>query len=119
MRDLKTFFKDIITKPPVVFPLVALFHVVLLLWTVYSLVQQPGTSTEISVLWMLAYTTLWLATADMRKWGAMGYVVVTVVGIVIFLNAKQQYTWIQYETPMFISDMLFCFFIMFYFKRFR
>ncbi len=119
MRDLKTFFKDITTKPPVVFPLVALFHVVLLLLSLYSMMQQFGTSTGISVLWMLAYTTSWIATTDMRKWGAMSYVVITVVGIVIFLTAKQRSTWISYETPMFISDMLFCFFIMFYFKRFR
>lgn len=119
MRDLKTFLKDIITKPPVIFPLVALFHIVLLLWTLYSVVQQPGTSTEISAVWMLAYTAMWIATADMRKWGAMGYVVVTTVSIILYFTIHDKSSWLTYQSPIFITDILFSFFIMFYFKRFR
>lgn len=83
------------------------------------MIQQPGTSTEVSVLWMLGYTTLWIATADMRKWGAMLYVLLTVVAIIIYFTAKDRSVWVMYESPIFILDMLFCFFIMFYFKRFR
>ena len=119
MRDLKTILKDIIIKPPVLFPLVALFHLVLFAWTLYSLVQQPGMSTSISALWMFGYAICWLATADMRKWGAMLYVVVTTVSVVLYFTVHDHYTWLAYASPIFILDILFCFFIMFYFKRFR
>lgn len=119
MRNAKTFFKDIATKLPVVFPLVAFFHVVLFIWTLRSLAMAPATTTEISTLWMLAYTACWVATADARKWGAMGYIIVTVGSILIYLTATERSTWITYESPIFILDILFCFFIMFYYKRFR
>ncbi len=108
-----------ITKPPVLFPLVALFHLVLLLWTIYSAIQQPGSSTEISVAWMLGYSLMWFGAADMRKWGAMGYVGVTVVSIILYFNIHDKSSWLTYASPIFILDILFCFFIMFYFKRFR
>ena len=108
-----------ITKPPVLFPLVALFHMALFTWTIISLIQQPGISTEMSALWMLGYTICWLATTDMRKWGAMLYVIVTVVSIILYFTVHDKFTWLNYASPIFILDMLFCFFIMFYFKRFR
>ena len=119
MRDLKTFFKDIITQPPVLFPLAALFHIVLLLVTLWALIKAPGTSTEVNVLWMLGYATCWLAVADMRKWGAIGYIIITVTSILVNFSSKSSMAILEYGSPIFITDVLFCFFIMFYFKRFR
>ena len=97
----------------------ALFHIVLLVWTGYSAIQQPGLSTGISVLWMLGYTVCWLATSDMHKWGAMTYVGVTTVSIILYFTVHDHYSWLAYASPIFILDILFCFFIMFYYKRFR
>ena len=119
MRDLKTFLKDITIQPPVLFPTVAFVHVLWLLWTIWSVIQQPGLSTEINVLWMLAYTTFWIATADMRKWGAIGYVLVTTIDIILYFTVHTKGVMLDYGSPIFILDILFCFFIMFYFKRFR
>ena len=81
--------------------------------------QQPEASTELNVLWMLAYTISWIGVADQKKWGAFAYIGVTVINIVLYLTLKTPHDRALYISSLFILDILFCFFIMFYFKRFR
>ncbi len=119
MRNVKTFLKDIITLPPVLFPCVALFHVLWLVWATVTCVQQPGQATMLNALWMLGYTVAWFGVADQKKWGAFGYIGVTVVNIMIYLSFKNPLERDQYMSSIFLIDVLFCFFILFYFKRFR
>lgn len=119
MRDLKTYLKDITVKPPVLFPTVALFHIVLLVVAIVSAIKEPGTSTGFNVLWMVAFTIFWMGLADQRKWGAFGYVAFTVADIIIHYTAKQQADITTYGSPIFFADIVFCLFVLFYFKRFR
>ncbi len=37
----KVFLTDIIKKPPILFPLVGLFHILLLLWTIWGDHHEP------------------------------------------------------------------------------
>jgi hypothetical protein len=119
LRDIKVFFSDIFRKPPILFPLVAIFHVVCLVVSLISLIQQPGSATGLEVAWMLGYTLFWVGVADLRKWGALGYIGTTVVSIVVWYMAYAHGHRALDGSPIFIIDILFCFFIMFYFKRFR
>jgi hypothetical protein len=119
LRDIKVFISDIFRKPPILFPLVAVFHVVWFFICLLSLVQQPGTSTYVGMLWMLVYSIFWIGVADQRKWAAMGYIGITVVDIIIWYMAYAHGTTSPYQSPLFLIDILFSFFIMFYFKRFR
>ena len=119
MRTLKIFFSDIFQKPPVLFPLVALFHIVCLLASLWSLVQLPSSATYIAATWMGAYTFFWIGVTDLRKWGAIGYIGTTVVSIVVWYMAYANGHKALDGSPLFIIDILFCFFVLFYFKRFR
>ncbi len=119
LRDLKTFVTDIFRKPPVLFPLVAVFHLVWLTMSVMNLVQVTAPATIIAALCMVGYTVFWVATADLRKWGAIGYILMTTANIVAWYMDYSHAVRHPYESPLFIIDLLFCFFIMFYFKRFR
>lgn len=119
MRSAKALFNDMVKQPPVLFPAVALFHVLWLIYALVAVVQAPGTATYISALWLLGYTAFWLAVADMRKWGSFGYIGIAIISIIIYFTEHDHTMWIMYESPIFPFDILFCFFILFYYKRFR
>ncbi len=68
---------------------------------------------------MLGYTIGWVGVADQKKWGAFAYIGVTVVNIVEYLTHRGKFGVDMYSSPLFLIDILFCFFILFYFKRFR
>ncbi len=119
LRDLKTFLKDITTQPPVLFPSVVLFHILWLLGAVWSCVQQPTIGMGLNVIWMIGYTAFWIGVSDQKKWGAFGYIGLTVINIIMYLSFKSHYDRAMYMSSLFLIDILFCFFIMFYFKRFK
>lgn len=119
MRNLKQLISDIVRKPPVLFPLVGLFHVVLLLWIIWSDRHMPFPGLVwLEVLWMAGYTFFWLAACDLHKWGALGYIILTIVNAGIYLAARNGQVSRDYVSNMFLLDGLFSFFLLFYYKRF-
>jgi len=115
VRDIKTFFRDLIKKPPQLFPLVALFHIAMLIYVVLD--NLSDTSQWLQILWTVGYTIFWLFICDMRKWAAIGYLLLTVTNLV--LNVPLRTTaYAVYGSNMFILDVLFSFFVLFYYKRF-
>lgn len=119
VTDIKANIKDFFTKPPVVFPLVALFHLLLLILSVVSLISAPATATEIGAAWMLAYTLFWLAASTMRKWGAIGYILVTVADILTWYAVKDPHLRDFYNSSLFLISIVFSLFIVIYYRRFR
>lgn len=112
-------FKDLVTKPPVVFPLVALFHIILLLISLVTLIQVPAFDTGLSFLWMVGYTAFWLGAMALRKWGAMGYILVTAANIVTWYAIKDPLYKELYKSNLFLIDLIFSFFLILYYRRFR
>jgi len=113
------FFSRIIRKPPFIFPWVALFHILMLLYAIWSNIFSPFPSVDwIQPLWLLGFTLTWLFACDLRKWAAFGY-----VGLAI-LNALLRFVFTSpsdraiYTFSFFEVTFLFCFFILFYFRRF-
>lgn len=124
LRNLQTFIKDISTKPPLLFPLVALFHVFALLYSIWDVHASPFPGTEwLSPLWMIALTACWVAMCDLRKWGAIGYIVLTVADLAIVFAMKPANTSFlnntdPYSSSFFPLNVIFCFFVLFFYRRF-
>ncbi len=119
MRSFKEFIIDVTTKPIILFPLVGLFHILWLLWIVWTDRQVPVNNIEwLQVLWMVGYTTFWIAASDFRKWGALGYIGLTLVNATLFLAVKNINNRELYMSNIFLLDGLFSFFLLFFYKRF-
>lgn len=119
MRNLKTFTADLLRKPPQMFPIVGLFHILWLGYLIWSDRTEPFPNIVwLGVLWMLGYTIFWLAACDLKKWGALGYMLLTLLNTILYfarLNGKLD---TDYMSDISLIDALFSFFLLFYFKRF-
>ena len=119
MRNFKQVITDLIKKPPMLFPFIALAHLLWLVWTIWNNTSVPVGGVEwLQVLWLLVYTICWLAACDLRKWGAIGYMLLTMTNVVIFLTARTVYARDVYMSSIFLIDVMFCFFLLLYYKRF-
>ncbi|MES2702254.1 MAG: hypothetical protein V4649_06420 [Bacteroidota bacterium] len=119
-RSTKQFLYDVTTKPPILFPLVAGFHIFWLLITLWGDRHEPFPNIVwLEILWMIGYTAFWIAASDFRKWGANGYIVLTLLNTTVYLLVKSGKAPIGYLSNMFLLDGLFSVFLMFYYKHFR
>lgn len=117
MRKFSELVRDMVKKPPFIFPFIALFHILGLGWVIWTALSSPYTTElGLSVLWMLVYTIGWLAVCDLRKWGAWLYIAATVTNMVLYLVLKSDIRE-QYMSNLFLADALFSFFILFFYKR--
>ena len=103
MRDLKLFVRDLIKKPPQLFPLAALFHIVMLVIIICSDIGY--TSLWLHILWMLGYTVFWIFICDMKKWAALGYLALTTINLVLRFTLKPD-NFSVYGSEMFIIEVL-------------
>ena len=111
-----------LTELPVLFPLVALAHVVWTGFTVYSFAQQEVLDTFIGAgncLEMLLYTALWIGICDRRRLAGIAYLVLAALNLCLQFFTPQHSEWRLVGDALFPFDLLMCFFILFYYKRFR
>lgn len=119
MRAPKQILIDLVRKPPMIMPMIAIAHILWLVWTVWGNRLLPFGSIEwLQALWLVAYTVFWLAACDLKRWGAIGYLLLSVGNITIYLLVKDVYMRQMYLSNLFIVDVLFSFFLMFSFKKF-
>ena len=108
---------------PVLFPLVAVFHVVMLVITLIGFGIAGVLSEPVPVgtclVWLL-YGVAWIAIClQQRKWAVITYISLTAINLVLqFLLPKGSH-WQQVGGTLFPFDVLMCFFLTFYYKRFR
>lgn len=120
MRNFKVLLSDLMRKPPMLFPLVGLFHILWLLYTLWDDRHEPFPDVAwLQVLWMTGYVTFWLAACDLRKWGAMGYILLTLVDSSLYVGAMYHKVPPVYISNLCLIDGLFSFFLLFYYKRFN
>lgn len=115
MRNFKEVIIDMGRKAPILFPLVGGFHILLLLWTIFS--DTTGIVWP-EVLWMTGYTVFWLAACDLRKWGALGYIILTILTASLYFAIMNGQLSRDYLSSLFLLDGLFSVFLLFYYKRF-
>lgn len=114
------FFKRIIKKPPVLFPLVALFHIGLLLYGLWIYHTEPFPSAIwVQPLLMLCYTISWLFICDMKKWAALVYIGLTSINLILRFQLKSATDLMNFTDTLFPADVLFTFFVMFYYRQFE
>jgi hypothetical protein len=112
-----SFIKRIIKKPPFIFPWVALFHLFMLLFTVWSNILSPFPSSDwIEVGWILGLTTSWIFVCDLKKWAAISYVLLAVANTALHYLLPSMVA--TYTFSFFEPTLLFSFFILFYFRAF-
>jgi len=107
---------------PVVFPIVGLFLVALFLFNVISfaangVLMEPipaGTAIE-----LFLYAALWLFVCDCRRWAAMAFMALTAANLLLYFLTKEDSFWHQISDALLLFDALLCFFLLFYFRRFR
>lgn len=119
MTEQLPFLKRIFTKPPIALPIILVFHIIWWGYSIYSnAASQPFPSalwTE--SLWLLGYTVCWLFICDLKKQAANGYIAITILNLILRFtltgNNREFYT-----DVIFPADLIFCFFLLLFYKRF-
>lgn len=112
------FYKRIWQKPPVAFPWIAIGHIAFLLYLVYDAVTDPiGGLMLVQPLYMLLYTIAWLFVCDMKKWAAYAYVGLTTLNLVLRIALVNEMDKVYFTDVIFPADILFTFFVLFYYKK--
>ena len=118
MKFLKSFF----TTAPIAFPMIALFH----LWLTYTEAVNYIGDTSVFLIYtlrpivLLAYTIFWIGCCYMKRWAGFGYLVLTMLNVSFYLFAPPSLLKQAIGDILFVPvpiNLLFCFLILFYFKR--
>jgi ABC-type Na+ efflux pump permease subunit len=120
-RDIGVFLRDIIKKAPKPFPYIAIFHV---LWGILVLLINWGDPIDIfivDILWIVAFSVCWFYLCDLRKWAAIGYLLLTIINIVIFVYCQTNELPQRdiYVSTLLLPALVFSFLVLFFFKRFN
>jgi hypothetical protein len=119
-KALLTYF----TQPPVLFPLVGVFHILWFLLCLQSALFDRGLATLVAFVWMLLYAVGWFGVSIRRKWGSFIYIPVTLVDIllrhVVFDSLHVSLPGVssfELASPLYLIDVVFSIIILIYYKR--
>ncbi len=100
-----------------IMPFIAVAHVLWLLWVLAG--NRPMIAIEwLPAVWMLAYTVSWIATCDLRRWGAVAYILLSVLNLTLYLSIKNINIRYLYVSSLFGIDVLFSCYLLYSFKKF-
>lgn len=99
-------------------PYVGIAHLLWLVWTIVQCARLPFGVEWLQLVWMAGYAVTWIAACDLKKWGAMAYMGLTITNAIIFLAVKDIYLRDVYMSSIFLIDGIFSFYLLFFFKRF-
>ena len=107
-------------RTPVIFPALAVGHLMWLLWTIWDFRTQPFPSPIwTTVAWLVAYTLAWMLAWKGLRIGAWAYLALTSANILLRYLLKDESALKFYTDALFPFDVLFSFFLLLYYKRFR
>ena len=121
----QSFFIRIFRQPPLLYPFVLLFHIVVLIYVALPWIHQAqyeGSFSPVGMLcigWVLIYFLLWLFSCDLKKWAASAYMIFTALNLALQFLVPKGSAWYEASTVMLRIDILFSFFQLLYYKRFR
>ena len=114
------FVSRILQKPPIIFPWIALFHLIMLLFSIWTEMLSPFTIEGwIQPIWALLLGICWLFICDLKKWAAYGYLFLTVLSICLRFLLLNITNAIIYSFCFYEITILFSFFILFFFRQFE
>ena len=116
----ESLFKRLITKPPILFPLAALFHIVICLSAIVSLYPTELSQKE----WarpggMLLFSILSVFLCGMKKWAAIAYVLMSMLSLAIIYLHPNLSALLLFADSIFPFNVILSFFILLLFKRFK
>ena len=104
---------------PMAFPYIGIFHIFCWIWVLWGLRGiHFGVPELISMGSITAFSAAWLAIVGLKKWGAFVYLLLTLADVGCYVLLHNPYERTLYVSAIFPIDAIFCFFILFYFKRF-
>lgn len=110
--------KNIISKPPMVFPWVAFFHLFMLAFTLWLNIENKTFVTNIfSFLWIVGFTFTWLGVCLLQKWAGFSYVLLTVANLALHYFLKSSTDIDLYTFNFYEVNILFSFFFLIYYRR--
>jgi hypothetical protein len=116
----EAFIKRIWKKPPLLFPLIAVFHFIWLAYSIWNYNSEPFPSVAwVQPLWILAYAVSWLFTCDLKKWAALAYIGLATLNMSLRFILTSPTDLSNFTDTIFPIDVLFCFFLLFYFRKFE
>ncbi|HQE11718.1 MAG TPA: hypothetical protein PLQ78_03110 [Flavipsychrobacter sp.] len=109
----------IFRQAPLLFILVAVFHIAITLFSIYLHHDLAFTFIDWQTpLLTLAYCILWVFVCTMKKWAAYSYVLLTVCSGVLQFVLVPKLELTSYDASLFPVDMVFSVIILAYFKKF-
>ena len=116
------FLTRIFRRPPILFPFVLLFHIVVLIFNIKPYLLEGGLfggAGLVALVWSLIYLVLWLFICDMRKWAATAYMIFAAINLLLQFLLKKDPLWHDAGITLFPFDVLMTVFLLFYYKRFH
>lgn len=97
------------------FPLVALFHLIIL--GIEAFTFEPLLWAQL--VWKLLYTISWLFICDLKKWAGFAYIALTTANLFMRWLMTNPSMVNNYTDALFPADVAFTLFVIFYFKKFE
>ncbi len=115
-----SFIKRLFTKPPILFPLAALFHIIISTSAIITLYPTPLSQRDwLRPLGMMVFSILSIFLCTMRKWSAMAYVALSIVCLALLYFSKVDSPEFIIGNSFFPFNIILSFFILLLFKRFK
>jgi len=113
----RSLIKEWWSKPPALFPWVALFHLVITSHAIWTFIGEPIDAWSYPLSFVL-YTILWFFVSALKRWAALGYIILTSINLVLHYFLVKDGAWYAFSGAMFPLDILFSFFILVFYKHF-
>lgn len=108
------------TRAHIIFPALAVGHFLWLLWTIWDYRAEPLPSAIwTQVAWLAAYTLAWMLAWKGLRVGAWSYIGLTSLNLLLRFFLQDESARIFYTDALFPFDILFSFFLLLYYRRFR
>lgn len=119
MPSVKVLIDRLFRKPPVAFPLVALFHLYLLGRAICDFSDIPfPDAVWTQVLWHAAYLAAAAGIVLLRRWGAWMYLGLTAANIILRYVLKDPVDLSALTDAVFPFDIVISFLVLFFYRRF-
>ena len=105
-------------EPPVIFPMAAIFHLYLLVSGFIDLGDTIGINWP-SMLWYITAFLLSIFCLLLKRRAAIAYIMLAIAGLLLQYALPVSIFWKNVGSTLFPFDILYTFFLLFFYKRFR
>ena len=105
-------------QSPIVISLAAAFHVFLLVRSFFDFSDSLDINWP-TILWYFVACAFAIWCVWLKRPAAIGYILLTVLGVLLQFAFPVSRFWKDVGGTLFPFDVLMCFFLLFYYKRFR